>query len=145
MKLPTIYSAKTGHHSIFLKCLHYTLFGASPKVCKFLYENGVSPQTQYLPDFKFLTRVMAVLISVLNYKPKLTIEQFFKYGFAEQKMLLCCDVVELVRRKHRQLKLQRSLSAKRQRLTRSAESSRYTNISHAMGKEANFKFERVPP
>ena len=72
--LPLIYRAKTGHPTEFLKVIHYTLFGASQKVTKYLFANGVDPETQYLPDVKFMTRVFAILVSIFNYKPQLSIE-----------------------------------------------------------------------
>ena len=40
-------------------------------------------------------------------------DQFFKFGYAEVKMLLACDTICLVKRKLKQLKVHRSLSAKR--------------------------------
>jgi hypothetical protein len=121
------------------------MFGASPKVRGFLFENGVSEDTQFLTDFKFLNKVMAVLINVLHYKPKLTIDQFFRYGFAEQKMLLCVDVIDLVRKKHKQLKIVKQLNQKRERFNRSLDAGQYTNVSHYKGKETTFKYERNPP
>ena len=41
---------------------------------------------------------------MLGYKVKITTDQFFKYGYAEMKMLLCCDVISLVKRKHKAIK-----------------------------------------
>jgi hypothetical protein len=38
-----------------------------------------------------------------SYRPAISIEQFFKYGYAEQKMILCIDVINLVRQKDEQL------------------------------------------
>lgn len=40
-------------------------------------------------------------VNFFQYKCLVTPEQFFKYGFAESKMLLCCDVINLVRKKHK--------------------------------------------
>ncbi len=80
-----------------------------------------------------------------NYKVKITTEQFFKYGFAEQKMMLCLDTIQCVKNKHKEIKIQRSLSAKRSNLTRSADSSRYSKVSHSLGQNSNFKFERITP
>jgi hypothetical protein len=125
--------------------MHYTLFGASPSVTKYLLANGVDPDTQYLPDIKFLKRVYMILVSTFNYKVKITTEQFFKYGFAEQKMMLCLDTIQCVKNKHKEIKIQRSLSAKRSNLTRSADSSRYSKVSHSLGQNSNFKFERITP
>ena len=34
--------------------------------------------------------------NILENKPRLSILQFFKYGFAKQKMFLCFDIIEKV-------------------------------------------------
>ncbi len=60
-------------------------------------------------------------------------------------MMLCLDVIQCIKSKHKQLKIQRSLSAKRSSLTRSADSSRYSKVSHSLGQNSNFKFERITP
>ena len=52
-------------------------------------------------------------MNFFGYKSKILQDQFFKYGYAEMKMLLCCDVIALVKRKHKHLGIHRSLSAKR--------------------------------
>lgn len=128
-----------------MKVLHYTFFGASPTVRQYLYANGLDPDTQYLPDIKFLTRILAILVSQFHYKPHLTMEQFFKYGFAEQKMLLCCDAISAIKRKHRELKTCKKLNHKRSRLTRSLDTSRFSKVSHRLGQATHFKYERMIP
>ena len=50
---------------------------------------------------------------MFDYRPNINEDQFFKYGYSEVKMLLACDVICLVKRKLKQVKVQRSLSAKR--------------------------------
>ena len=89
------------------------MFGASNSVTKWLYEQGVDPDTQYLPDTKFFKKCTSVMINLFNYKPLITHEQFFKYGFAEMKMLLCVDFINLVKRKHKELKIKRNMNRKR--------------------------------
>lgn len=86
---------------MYLKILHYAVFGASTAVKKYLFSNGVDPDTIHLNDFKFMKAIIYILVNLFNYKVKITIDQFFKYGYAEQKMLLCCDVIQLVKNKHK--------------------------------------------
>ena len=81
---------------------------------------------------------------MFGYKCKITTDQFFKYGYAESKMLLCCDVIALVKQKHRQLRIKRSLSAKRVMTTRPADGGRYSLLNHSQGRQSNFLFERDP-
>ena len=57
-------------------------------------------------------------------------------------MILCLDAIQCVKRKHKSLKIERSLSAKRSRLTRSLDTSRYSKVSHSLGQGSNFKFGR---
>ena len=92
-----------------MKFLHFALFHASQCVCDHLFGNGVDPETLVLPDNKFMARLYYILPTFFNYKPKISIEQFFKYGFAESKLLLVTDVVNLVKRKHKLLMVQRNL------------------------------------
>lgn len=126
-------SAKLGHPKEFLKVIHYTMFGASPSVTKFLYEKGIDPDSQYLPDAKFFKKATAVMVSIFGYRPVIIAEQFFKYGFAEQKMKLCVDFINLVKKKHKELKIHRSLNRTRSRLTQSLDTSRFSRVSHNLG------------
>jgi len=63
------------------------------------------------------------------------------------KMLLCCDVIGLIRRKAKYLRMQRSLSAKRVMHSRTPtqDSGRFSMISHRKGSQSNYYFERDVP
>lgn len=52
-----------GHPTIFLKVLHYALFGSSPTVKQHLFDNGVNPDTVHLNDIKFFKAVVFMLVS----------------------------------------------------------------------------------
>ncbi len=52
------------------------------------------------------------------------------------------DTINLVKRKHKQLKVQRSLSAKRSQLTRATDASKVSTISHEHGRSATFQYQR---
>ena len=110
---------------MFLKIVHYALFGASTSVRDYMFANGVDRDTVHLNDVKFFKAIIYILVSLLilniisdkiskrtitynflflqvnlfGYKSKITQDQFFKYGYAEMKMLLCCDIISLVKRK----------------------------------------------
>lgn len=79
-----------------------------------------------------------------GYKSPIGIDQFFKYGYAEQKMLLCCDVIAVVRRKAKDVRVQRSLSRKRSQTTREGQSSAYSVVEHGKGglSKRDFVYER---
>ena len=59
-------SAKEGHPTVFLKVLHFALFGASHSVRDHLFANGVSKDVVYLNDIKFFKSVLFTLVSRLS-------------------------------------------------------------------------------
>ena len=129
-----------------------------------LFANGVDRDIIHLNDMKFFKTITYVLVSrshisavhsfltlsfflqvnFFSYKIKITQQQFFKYGFAEMKMLLCCDVIKAVKQKHKQLRMQRSISAKRVMLSRTkmADSGRFSLLDHDQGKQSHYHYER---
>ncbi|CAM9297539.1 unnamed protein product [Ectocarpus fasciculatus] len=56
-----------------------------------------------LTDFKFVATSLRMLRDEFNCRPQLTAEQFLTSGFAEVKMRLLADIVELVMRTHHSL------------------------------------------
>lgn len=68
-----------------------------------------------LPDNQFLARVYFILPQFFGFRPKITLEQFFKYGYAESKILLVIDVLNLIKRKHKYLSVKSSLCKNRPR------------------------------
>lgn len=57
------FRAKAGHPTIFLKALHYALFGASNVVKKHLLDSGIDPDTVHLNDYKFFKAIVYILVS----------------------------------------------------------------------------------
>eukprot|EP00347_Sterkiella_histriomuscorum_P013163 403365769 len=152
IKFPQQYNEKEsleGHPTQFMKIINYSMFVASASVKNYLYGKGVDPDTVYLNDFKFMKKVFKILVSIFGYKPSITLEQFFKYGFAEQKILLCCDTINLVKKAAKDLKVQKSLSRKRSETTRDQQVSSYTIINHkkivdGQSAQKSFAYERDP-
>ena len=89
------------------------MFDAYKPVRDYLFSKGVDRDIVQMDDHKFFKSILYILVNLFGYKTKISQDQFFKYGFAEMKMLLCCDVIAHVRNKQKQLKMQRSLSAQR--------------------------------
>ena len=138
-----MHRSKEGHPTQFLRILHYALFGYSSPVRDYIFESGVTRDVVHLNDLKFFKTITHTLVHQFGYKSKVTIDQFFKYGYAEMKMLLCCDVISLVKRKQKNLHMQRSLSAKRVLFSRSAnDSGRFSTLAHSQGKLSNYYYER---
>ena len=49
---------------MFLKIVHYALFGASPSVRDYMFANGVDRDTVHLNDVKFFKAVIYILVSL---------------------------------------------------------------------------------
>ena len=92
---------KSGNPEIYLPIIHYTLFNFSPAVAKFLSDNNYDMFAKN--DLDFINSSFTCLIKLFNYKPSMNSKQFFSVGFAEGKVILCCDIINLVKAKHSQL------------------------------------------
>ena len=121
-----------------MKIINYTLFVSSASVKNYLVEKGVDPDTVYLNDYKFMKRVLNLLVTIFGYRPSVTLEQFFKYGFSEQKMILCCDVISLVRRAAKDIKLAKMLNRKRSSVSREPASGRFTVVDYKNGTQKDY-------
>ena len=53
---------------MFLKIIHYALFGSSPSVRDYMFANGVDRDTVHLNDVKFFKSVMYILVSSQLYQ-----------------------------------------------------------------------------
>jgi len=82
-----------GHPTIFMKILHYVLFYSSTAVRNYLYSKDIDPLTIHLNDYKFMERIFYIITNLLGLKPRISIHQFFKYGYAEQKMMMCVEAI----------------------------------------------------
>ena len=124
-----------------MKILSYTLFVCSASVKAYLIDKGVDPDTVYLNDYKFMKRVFSLLVTIFGYRPSVTLDQFFKFGFSEQKMILCCDVINLVRRAAKDIKLAKMLNRKRSSVSREASRGRFTVVDKRDEKR-DYQYER---
>ena len=59
---------------MFLKILHFGLFGVSKTVAQWLYSKGVDRDTVHLNDYKFMKQVLYILVNLFCYKPQVTID-----------------------------------------------------------------------
>lgn len=55
-------------------------------------------------DLRFTETLYKVLRDVFQYKPVLTKEQFLQWGFAQRKISVVCDIINLVLQRHNQHK-----------------------------------------
>ncbi|CAB1099840.1 unnamed protein product [Ectocarpus sp. CCAP 1310/34] len=85
-----------------LVVLHWTLLDMSPLFATLLLDRDYAGLTS-ATDFKFVATSLRMLRDEFNCRPQLTAEQFLTSGFAEVKMRLLADIVELVMRTHHSL------------------------------------------
>jgi len=93
--------AYEGLPKVFLPILNYAFLSYSSQVAQFINEKGFElfPKN----DFKFMKSAFKLLLDHFNYKSPLNIEQFFQDGFAERKIILSVEVIQIVRQKHKAL------------------------------------------
>jgi len=96
----------------------------------------------FLNDEKFLAKVLHLLVNILGYKPALTTSQFFSYGYAAPKMVLCMDVVNLVKRTRRDLQKKADLKKKRPVTTREPNVGLYTVHDQSVEKSRDYSYSR---
>ena len=87
-------AVEAGEPSIFLQVLHFLLFNYNPKLTE-----GLTTETQIveaLSDLEFAEYSFKILKEKFNYRPKITLPNFFKNGFAGQKVSLLKEVADLV-------------------------------------------------
>ena len=90
--------------------------------------------TIHLNDYKFMEKIMFIFVSTVFYlkdfqtnimglKPRINIQQFFKYGYAEQKMMMCVDTITRVKEMAKEIRINSSLSSSRKMTVRQSSQS----------------------
>ncbi|CAG9314018.1 unnamed protein product [Blepharisma stoltei] len=90
-----------GHPSTSLPIIHFCLLGYSRLVSEYFTEQGFDLYMKN--DYSFMETVFKILRQMFNYRPVLTIGQFLAIGYAERKILMCLDVIGLIKEKHLEL------------------------------------------
>ena len=54
-------------------------------------------------DYRFVESVYKLLVDAFNYRPSISVHQFFSEGFAEHKICLAKDIAALCKSKHQEL------------------------------------------
>lgn len=85
----------------FLPIIHHALLVYSPLVSRFIAED-CGFELQAKSDYRFIEQVYKLLLRYFDgYKPSITLQQFFTNGFGECKIILCVDIIQKMREKHR--------------------------------------------
>ena len=91
----------SGKPEIYLPIIHYSLFNYSSLVAKFLSDNHYDMYAKN--DLDFIETAFKCLLNLFNYKPEINTNQFFSNGFAEGKIILCKEIIDLVLQKDNEL------------------------------------------
>ena len=91
----------SGNPGIYLPIIHYSLFNYSPIVAKFLSDKHYDMFAKN--DLDFINTAFHCLITLFNYKPELSTEQFFSNKFVEGKVILCKEIIDIVIQKNNEL------------------------------------------
>lgn len=97
----TVEAFHEGSPILFLPIVHYILLGFSSAVAAYISESGFELLAKN--DMRFIESVYKLMLTQFNYRPPITVEQFFQNGFAERKIHLCTDMCALIRAKHAEL------------------------------------------
>ena len=85
----------------FLPLVHHCFLVYSQNVADFIKDKGFDLYAK--SDYRFMESAYKLLVDSFGYKPAISIDQFFKDGFAEHKIILCKDIATLMRQKHAEL------------------------------------------
>ncbi|KAL4223091.1 Centrosomal protein of 44 kDa [Mactra antiquata] len=90
-----------GLPTAYLPIYHYVFTVFSPSVTKIILDKGIELYGK--SDARFMEAVYKILRDVFAYKPSITKQQFFSKGFAERKVIMCADILQLVKVKEMEL------------------------------------------
>merc|ERR1719265_274967 len=90
-----------GAPEAFLPILHYIFLNFSRYFSRFVVEKGYDLSGKN--DLRFVETVFRFGRKELNYRPVLTVTQFFAEGFSECKVTFCSDMVTRAKKMHNDL------------------------------------------
>ena len=90
-------AARQGSPMALLPALHYAMLGFSRHVTSSLVEAGHDLRAK--SDARFVENAWRALREAFGYNPALTVSQFLSPGFAERKLMLLHDAIELCKRR----------------------------------------------
>ena len=93
--------ASRGDPAVFLPMLHHVLLKFSRHVAGQILRSGYELYAK--TDVRFVETVQKLLSSEFGYRMSLTAKQFFSQGFAERKMIMVHDVIQICRQRHNEV------------------------------------------
>lgn len=90
-----------GTPTAFLPIYHYLFTSYSHAIAEMISSSDTELFGK--TDFRFIEAVYKIMRDMFSYKPLITKEQFFNAGFAERKIIMCAEVIQMIREKNRSL------------------------------------------
>ncbi|XP_052795755.1 uncharacterized protein LOC128228472 [Mya arenaria] len=90
-----------GTATAYLPLYHFAFTSYCPAVAELILSKDIELFGK--TDARFMEAAYKVLRDIFSYKPPLTKEQFFGKGFIERKVIMCTDILDLVKQKALQL------------------------------------------
>lgn len=94
-------SLNEGEASSTLPIIHFCLLSYSKVFVEYVIDQGFDMMTKN--DYNFLESVFKLLRQKFNYRPVLKIGQFLASGFAERKIMMLLDLINIVKTKTAEL------------------------------------------
>jgi hypothetical protein len=96
-----IKSLTEGEASSMLPIIHYLLLSYSKVFAEYIIDQGFDLMSKN--DFGFMESVFKLMRHKFNYQPVLKIGQFLSSGFAERKLIMIIQIIEIVKKKAAEL------------------------------------------
>ena len=104
MKYATLWNQPqvlAGAPEMYLRLMHFFFLEYSQDIRTWLVSKGYTLLTA--TDLVFVQQIFKIMQTEFSYRPKLTVDNFFKPKFALQKLTMCCDLCKLVKDKAKAL------------------------------------------
>lgn len=94
-------SLAEGQPTAYLPIYHYAFTNYSQPIAQLIFDKGIELFGK--SDARFMEAVYKILRDIFAYKPPITKEQFFAKGFAERKVIMCTEILQLIKKKQTEL------------------------------------------
>eukprot|EP00914_Ancora_sagittata_P023593 GHVO01046614.1.p1 GENE.GHVO01046614.1~~GHVO01046614.1.p1 ORF type:complete len:319 (-),score=47.61 GHVO01046614.1:11-967(-) len=90
-----------GNSAAFLHIYHHAFLEFSRPLAELIIQKDIDLSGK--TDTRFMEGAYKTLREIFSYKPPLTQNQFFSSSYAERKVIMCTEILQKIREKHRKL------------------------------------------
>ena len=112
----------SGKPQVYLPIINHILMDYSPDMARIIVDNGFDLYAKN--DTGFMKNVYQLLLKLFNYKPAITVDQFFRDGYNGHKMILACHIIDAVNKQVKDM----AKPKKKQHSTSTSFSKRSTSL-----------------